>query len=153
MLGIQVINNASLDPLPSIYLSSLPHTDTQPVSHPSTLDLKLTLTSLEMPSFSKLLLLATLSLPVAEPANIGVNVIPGIGLARAAKRQGSRSIQTAEPGSVEKREAEAEAEPGNGFHTGGQFGGGITRGSKREAEPGNGFHSGGQFGGGITRGS
>jgi hypothetical protein len=112
-----------------------------------------------MPSFSKLLLLATLflsgtlSLPVAEPANIGVNVIPSIGLARAAKRQGSWSIQTAEPGSVEKREAEAEAEPGNGFHTGGQFGGGITRGSKREAEPGNGFHSGGQFGGGITRGS
>jgi hypothetical protein len=110
-----------------------------------------------MPPFSKLLLLATLflsgalSLPVGEPVNIG--------LTSAAKRQGSWSIQSTEPGIDEKREADAEAEPGNGFHSGGQFGGGITRGSKREAEaeaeaePGNGFHSGGQFGGGITRGS
>jgi len=110
-----------------------------------------------MPSFSKLLLLATLflsgalSLPVAEPGDISIT--------HATKRQGSWSIVSTEPGISEKREAEAEAEPGNGFHSGGQYGGGITRGSKREAEaeaeaePGNGFHSGGQFGGGITRGS
>jgi hypothetical protein len=77
-----------------------------------------------MPSFSKLLLLATLflsgalSLPVAEPGDI-----------HATKRQGSWSIESTEPGISEKREAEAEAEPGNGFHSGGQYGGGITRGS------------------------
>lgn len=135
-----------------------------------------------MPSISKLLLLSTLllsgalSLPVAEPGfiigkpgltlhrgsrreaspgNIGIGGRPGFSLTRGSKREAEAEARnTLETIAISPQDfkREAEPEPGNGFHTGGSFVGGLSRGSKREAEAEPEAAPGGFHGGGASRG-